>query len=44
MTHSEAYLAAANKARTSLYTSLFYETGSEQPIHRDTPLFCTRPE
>ncbi len=30
--------------RTSLYTSLFYETGSQQPIHRDTPVFCTRPE
>jgi ectoine hydroxylase-related dioxygenase (phytanoyl-CoA dioxygenase family) len=30
--------------RTSLYTSLFYETGSQQPIHRDTPVFSTRPE
>lgn len=29
---------------TSLYTSLYYERGSEQPIHRDTPVFCTRPE
>jgi phytanoyl-CoA hydroxylase len=31
-------------APASLYTSLFYETGSQQPIHRDTPVFCTRPE
>lgn len=30
--------------RTSLYTSLFYETGSEQSIHRDSPMFATRPE
>jgi len=30
--------------RTALYTSLFYETGSQQPIHRDTPVFSTRPE
>lgn len=29
---------------TSLYTSLFYERGSQQPPHRDTPVFCTRPE
>lgn len=29
---------------TSLYTSLFYEQGSQQPAHRDTPVFCTRPE
>ncbi len=29
---------------TALYTSLFYETGSQQPIHRDTPVFSTRPE
>jgi phytanoyl-CoA hydroxylase len=28
----------------ALYTSLFYETGSQQPLHRDTPVFCTRPE
>jgi hypothetical protein len=31
-------------SETSLYTSLFYERGSAQPIHRDTPYFCTRPE
>jgi ectoine hydroxylase-related dioxygenase (phytanoyl-CoA dioxygenase family) len=31
-------------APTSLYTSLFYEVGSQQPIHRDTPVFSTRPE
>jgi phytanoyl-CoA hydroxylase len=29
---------------TSLYTTLFYETGSQQPIHRDSPVFSTRPE
>lgn len=27
----------------SLYTSLYYERGSEQALHRDTPYFCTRP-
>jgi phytanoyl-CoA hydroxylase len=31
-------------APSSLYTSLFYEVGSEQSLHRDTPLFTTRPE
>jgi phytanoyl-CoA hydroxylase len=31
-------------ARSSLYTSLYYERGSAQSIHRDTPYFCTRPE
>ena len=31
-------------APTALYTSLFYEVGSEQPLHRDTPVFTTRPE
>jgi ectoine hydroxylase-related dioxygenase (phytanoyl-CoA dioxygenase family) len=29
---------------TVLYTSLFYERGSSQPPHRDTPYFATRPE
>ncbi|HEY2051881.1 MAG TPA: phytanoyl-CoA dioxygenase family protein [Caulobacteraceae bacterium] len=29
---------------TVLYTSLFYERGSAQDLHRDTPYFCTRPE
>ena len=28
---------------TTLYTSLYYERGSEQALHRDTPYFCTRP-
>lgn len=28
---------------TALYTSLYYERGSEQDLHRDTPYFCTRP-
>jgi phytanoyl-CoA hydroxylase len=27
-----------------LYTSLFYERGSAQPLHRDTPVFSTKPE
>jgi hypothetical protein len=27
-----------------VYTSLFFEHGSEQNLHRDTPYFCTRPE
>lgn len=31
-------------APTALYTSLFYESGSQQPLHRDTPVFATRPE
>ncbi|WP_367345669.1 phytanoyl-CoA dioxygenase family protein [Stenotrophomonas bentonitica] len=28
---------------TSLYTSLYYERGSEQSLHRDTPVFATNP-
>ncbi len=32
------------KASSSIYTTLYYERGSAQPIHRDTPYFCTRPE
>jgi phytanoyl-CoA hydroxylase len=31
-------------APSSLYTSLYYERGSAQPTHRDTPYFSTRPE
>jgi phytanoyl-CoA hydroxylase len=31
-------------APASLYTSLFYEVGSQQAMHRDTPVFSTRPE
>lgn len=31
-------------ARSCIYTSLYYERGSAQSIHRDTPYFCTRPE
>ena len=31
-------------APTALYTSLYYERGSAQSIHRDTPYFTTRPE
>ena len=39
-----ATLDALFGARASLYTSLFYEVGSQQPLHRDTPVFSTRPE
>jgi ectoine hydroxylase-related dioxygenase (phytanoyl-CoA dioxygenase family) len=28
----------------ALYTSLFYQVGSQQDLHRDTPVFSTRPE
>ncbi len=28
---------------TTLYTSLYYERGSEQALHRDTPMFATSP-
>jgi ectoine hydroxylase-related dioxygenase (phytanoyl-CoA dioxygenase family) len=28
----------------TLFSSLFYNIGSEQPLHRDTPVFSTRPE
>lgn len=31
------------QAQTALYTSLYYERGSEQGLHRDTPYFCTSP-
>lgn len=31
-------------ASSALYTSLYYERGSAQSIHRDTPYFTTRPE
>ncbi len=31
-------------ATPSLYTSLFYERGSAQDIHRDTPYFSTKPK
>ena len=36
--------AALFGAEPCLYTSLFYERGSAQPIHRDTPYFSTQPE
>jgi phytanoyl-CoA hydroxylase len=32
------------KAQSAIYTSLYYERGSAQSIHRDTPYFSTRPE
>ncbi len=31
------------QSETSLYSSLFFEVGSAQDIHRDVPLFWTRP-
>jgi len=31
------------EAETVLYTSLYFERGSEQDLHRDSPLFVTRP-
>jgi len=31
-------------AETALYTSLFFERGSEQKLHRDSRAFTTRPE
>lgn len=31
------------EAETALYTSLYFERGSEQDLHRDSPLFVTRP-
>jgi Phytanoyl-CoA dioxygenase (PhyH) len=36
---TDAFFGAA----TSLYTSLYYERGSEQALHRDSPYFCTKP-
>jgi phytanoyl-CoA hydroxylase len=29
---------------TAIYTSLFFQEGTQQDIHRDSPLFCTFPE
>lgn len=31
-------------ARASVYTSLYFERGTEQPIHIDLPVFFTQPE
>lgn len=31
------------QARTSIYTSLFFATSTQQPMHRDVPVFCTSP-
>lgn len=39
-----AFQDAAFGAPTSIYTSLYYEKGSGQSLHRDTPYFTTRPE
>ncbi|MCP9917468.1 phytanoyl-CoA dioxygenase family protein [Cyanobium sp. ATX 6F1] len=30
--------------RSAIYTSLFFEEGTKQPLHRDAPVFCTFPE
>lgn len=46
-TRNEVWLAVQDLlfgGPTALYTSLFYEIGSQQPLHRDTPVFATRPE
>lgn len=32
------------QAPSALYTSLYYERGSAQSLHRDTPYFSTRPD
>lgn len=39
-----AFQDALFGAETTVYTSLYFERGSSQDIHRDTPYFCTRPE
>lgn len=33
-----------NGHETSIYTSLFFENSTQQPIHRDAPVFRTSPE
>jgi hypothetical protein len=43
-TRTLAFQDALFGAPTSIYTTLYYERGSSQPIHRDTPYFTTRPE
>lgn len=46
-TQSEKVLAVADFLfgyRTSVYTSLTFQYGTEQPLHRDTPVFRTEPE
>lgn len=30
--------------KTCIYTSLFFQEGTKQPLHRDAPVFCTLPE
>ncbi|HUB88328.1 MAG TPA: phytanoyl-CoA dioxygenase family protein [Dyella sp.] len=43
---SHAALAVADRyfgRSAALYTTLYYERGSEQSLHRDTPYFCTKP-
>ena len=46
-TRSPAVLEVADMLfgyRTSVYTSLTFQYGTEQPLHRDTPVFRTEPE
>jgi phytanoyl-CoA hydroxylase len=31
------------KAKTAIYSSLYFEQSSEQALHRDSPFFCTEP-
>ncbi len=38
-----AIAMAGFSAPASLHTSLYFERGSEQPLHRDTPYFWTNP-
>ena len=33
-----------SKRDISIYTSLFFQEGTQQDLHRDAPLFCTYPE
>ena len=37
-------LRSVLRCETALYTSLLFERGSQQKLHRDSPLFVTRPE
>lgn len=43
-TEALAFQDALFGGETSIYTSLYFERGSTQPLHRDTPYFTTRPE
>lgn len=46
-THAKLALAVQDKFfndKSCVYTSLYFEVGTQQPLHRDTPYFCTKPE